>query len=435
MRRSFVIFGALLLTVFLLAPALAQMGGPGAGNAGGQGRGAAARAADREGHETQAREWNNLSETARTRGLERAEEARLFARFTYADGTATGRFVTFSLDPVTGVLRDYAVRSGNSTTSFFATVTPSGFVGNGTPAVHGARLSLDGQNATFSAHNNPTGLFQYRGEGLSVAFEAASGATVTADNNRTATVAISGQHGHVIATGNGTLTVSGTTITVSGAHGVLFAAHPTGNESGMATANLHAVRDALTQDRVGGMLSVVNADGAAVTDATYMGVAMRARNVSQGRANVTVSSPEPAGKSVVIFLDETVVNGTQGANVTVTLDGRPVPRAANAAAALNASTGQGVFHVTNATQGVQVIVSVPGFSEHDIGITTQATTGVTQPTVTTTATPTPTGTTGGTPTPTGSASGGGEGDNGTPGPALAFLVLAFLGAALVLRRR
>lgn len=439
MRRVHATILVLLLSLLLVSPALAQMGGPGAG----MGRGPPDRAADRQGHEMHEREWGNLSETARARGLERAEQAKLFARFTYQDGTASGRFVTFGLDPATGALSDYGVRVNNSTSTFFTSVTPQGFDGNGTPRVHGARLALDGGDQAFSAHNNPTGLFAYRGDNVSVTFTLPDGANATAEaDNRTAMIVVGSLHGHVILNGNGTLTVAGTTITATSTDatgGVLFAAHPAGPDAGVVTANLHAMRDAMARDRLGGILGIVNADGEAVTDATYLGVAMRARNVSQGRANVTVSSDDPAGKAVVLHLDGSVVSPEQLANLTVELDGRAIPRAANATNALlgAAGTPAAAYFVTNATGAVQVIVSVPGFSEHDIGITTTATTG-TGPVVTSPATGTPAGTSPatGSPAPTGTATGGTDGeDNDSPGFGLALAVAALGAVAVLLRRR
>jgi hypothetical protein len=397
------------------------------------------RSADRQGHEMHEREWANLSEAARTRGLERAEQAKLFARFTYANGNATGRFVSFHLDPATGALMDYGVRANNSTTTFFTSVMPAGFVGNGTARVHGAQLVLDGGDQTFRAHNNPTGMFAYRGENVSVTFTLPAGANATAENgNRSAMVTAGNQHGHVILNGNGTLAVSGTTITATatdGMGGVLFAAHP--SDAGIATANLHAMRDAMAQGRLGGMLSVVNAEGSAVTDATYLGVAMRARNVSQGRANVTVDSADPSGKAVVIHLDESIVSAAQMANLTVTLDGRAIPRAANATNALLGASGSpnAAYFVTNASGAVQIIVSVPGFSEHDIGISTTAA-GAGPVVQTPTGGVTPMGATpaGATPTPTGAATTGGDG-NDSPGFGLALLTAALVAVAVLLRRR
>lgn len=443
---------ALLLSLVVLAPALAQTGGPGPGAR----RGPMDRAAERDATGMHEREWSNLSETARTRGLERAEQARLFARFTYANGNASGRFVTFTLDPATGALTNYAVLANNSTSAFFARVAPTGFTGNGTPKVHGATLVLDGGNQTFAAHNNPTGLFAYRGENVSVAFTLAPGANATAESgNRSAQVTVGNLHGHVILNGNGTLNVSATTITATSADpmgGVLFAAHPSGPDAGVATANLHAMRDAVAQGRLGGILSVVDADGAAVGDATYLGVAMRARNVSQGRVNVTVSSPDPAGKSVVIQLDGSIVNASQLASLAVTLDGRAIPRAANATNALLSAPGTpgAAWFVSNGTGGgVQVIVDVPGFSEHDIGISTTAATGpvattpiASTPGGTVPATGTPAGTspaatspaTGATPTPTGTTGNEG-GEKGSPGFGLALLVAALAAVAVLARRR
>lgn len=447
-------FLAILVTALLLSPVLAQGQGQGQGQ-GHQGGPANVRAdrathaaAERDAGRAHEQEFNNLSETARARGLARAEEAKLFGRLDFANGNATGRFVSFGLDAAAGTVRDYTVRSGNNSTLFLSSVTATGWTANGAPRVTGSILRMDGGNVSLAAHNNPTAILVYRGANATVTFTAASNATVTPDNNRTVTVAVGNVHGHVVLHGEGTLAASGATVTLTlGSHGAaLFMAHP--GDAPLATANLHAVRDAIAADKLGGVLSVVNADGRPLTDATYLGVAMRASDVAPGRLNVTVSSPEPAAKSVVINVDGNVLNlTTPGVNLTVTLDGQRLNAAPNATAAAQ-GLAIGTYHVTNATGGgAQVVVSVPGFSEHVIGLSTQAAGTGTTPTVTSPvatspattspattspaatspATTSPAGTTpaGTTPTP----------DADTPAPAVVLVLLVLAALALVVRRR
>lgn len=448
---------ATLLVVSLLILAstgFAQPGNPGTAKGHGGGSHRVDPAADRQAHESHARDWGNLSENARSRGLARAEEAKLFARLTYAEGNATGRFVSFGLDPATGTLTSYAVRHGGgagaapNATLLFSRVTPGGFAGNGTPQVHGARLTLAGANGTLAVHNNPTALLNLRGANLTVTFDAAPGVTFSSDVNRTVLVTAGAFHGHVMTLGEDVdVRVTNASLTVAtGAQGggILFAAHP--GDGGLATANLHAVRDVAASGRVGGLLTVVNADGSAVTDAVHLGVTMRARNVGQGRANVTVSSDDPESRAVVVLLDSTVVNLTApGADLTVTLDGRAIPRAPRAASVLE-GTLQASWHATNATDGrggVQVLVHVPGFSEHHIGIaataagTTPPAPGVTPTPTAGTPTPSPTGATptptAGTPTPTGGSPTPAAPE--TPGFGAPLALLAGLGAAVLVARR
>lgn len=455
--RAATTFLVILVTVLLLSPVLAQGQGPGQGHQGGPGNVRADRAAhaaaERDAGRAHEQELGNLSETARARGLARAEEAKLFGRLDFSNGNATGRFVSFGLDAATGAVRDYTVRSGNNSTLFLASVTPTNWTANGTPRVTGSVLRMDGGDVTLRAHNNPTAILVYRGSNATVTFTAGPNATITPDNNRTATLAVGNAHGHVVLHGEGTLAASGATVTVTlGRHGAaLFMAHPA--DAPLATANLHAVRDAIANDKVGGILSVVNADGRPLTDATYLGVDMRARDVAPGRLNVTVNSPEPAGRSVVINVDGNLLNlTTPGVNLTVTLDGQRLNPAPNASAAAQ-GLAIGTYHATNATGGgAQVVVHVPGFSEHVIGIAAQAPATGTQPVVTSPvatspvttspvatspattspattspATTSPAGTTpaGTTPTP----------DADTPAPAVVLVLLILAALALVVRRR
>lgn len=432
MRKTAILILALLLATAVLSPALAQ----GQGQSKRQGPDGRANA-ERAVHEREAAEWNNVSADARARGLARAEAARLFSGFAYTGGNATGRFVSFGLD--NGTLANYTLR--DNATTFFASVTPSSFGGNGTPRVHGATLRLAGANVTFSAHNNPTGMFAYRAGNASLTLTLALGPNVTAaqDSNRTLTLNTGGMHGHLVVQGNGTYNATGGTVTVAlepGA-GLLFLGHP--SQTPLAS-NLHAVRDAMANDRVGGILNLVATDGAPLQDRVFLGVEMRATKAGQGRAEVIVSSDEPAGKAVVLNLDNATLNLTAGRNVTVTLDGQRVLPATSAAAALNAS--QASYHANASAGGVQVIVNVPGFSDHTIVVqsdapTTATPTGPTLATPTsvvvtpTSASPTPAA---GTPPASPTATSPAPTPADTPAPGLALVVVALACLALLRRR-
>src|SRR5688572_13714510 len=54
-------------------------------------------------------DWQNLSQAQKDAGLARADQHRLFAKFQYANGTASGRFVSFGLNPSTGAMTQFTV--------------------------------------------------------------------------------------------------------------------------------------------------------------------------------------------------------------------------------------------------------------------------------------------------------------------------------------
>lgn len=413
-----------LIALFLVAaPLLASAAGPGRG--GGM-------PAMRASHERDADAFDNLSESAKGHGLDRAENARLFAKLTYANGTASGRFVRFGLNNTTGVVTDYTVLGGNNTTStFFSSVMPTPFNATQDVRVTGSVLRLYGENATLKVHNNPLGLMQWSADGapLTLNFTLAPGASVKNDTaNDTLRINLNGSavHGHVILAGPGNFTSwSNESITVSleANSTLLFAAHPA--EGGLLVSSLHALRDAAGNHTVGAVVNLVNADGSPLTDTTDLGVAAEATEIHNGSAKIHVSGDSPTGRSIVINVDH---DSFPDANVTVMLDNQTLPNGTQQAAF--AAQG-GVANVTRTADGITIVVSVPHFSDHDIVIAAAgATTGTTQttPTATTTTETTPSGTT--TESPTTSSP-----TKGTPGFEAALLVAGAAAAAVLLLRR
>ncbi|HEX2021517.1 MAG TPA: hypothetical protein VHH36_02310, partial [Candidatus Thermoplasmatota archaeon] len=361
MKTRHVVLIAFLLAAVVAAPAL------------GKGPGDHAERSQRMAHDMDEQDFNNLSANARERGLARAEAAKHFARWSYADGNASGRFVSFRLDEETGNLTSFTVVTGNGSTTFFAAVTPDAFEGNGSAKAHGAVLHLDADEGGFSAHNNPTAHFAYTetGAGMNVTFLLAGGANATV-NGTQATVVAGNLHGHVLVTGNATLTLSADNRTLVAAltegDKAVFLGHPA--DAPGATANLHALKDAIAKGRVGAVTTIVDADGAPLEDRASFGVLARAKSVGKGHANLTVESDEPRGRAVVVNLDSSIVDPADDGKVNVTLDGRPVPRAANVTQVLDAQGTSASVFVNRTANGVQVVVYVPGFSAHDLAIST-----------------------------------------------------------------
>lgn len=408
----------------------AGQGGPGRGNASGRGDAgqgnATGRAAERgeTGRAARAREaagWANLSEPTRAKGLARAEEARLFGKLELTDGVAAGRFVSFNL---TGAnVSDYTVRDVAAATSarFLAGVNVTGFAENGTAAVHGATLRLDGDGGSLSAHNNPTGLLTYRAENATLTLEilVPSEVTVTAESAKTMQLAPLDGHGHLILHGNGTMQPPApgagaklVAVTLDPGASLVFMAHPSRS---LVAQNLHKLRDAMANERVGGILTVVKADEAAIQDRVFLGVDMETTSLGPNRAEVVVRSDNPAGKVVVLNLDQTVLTAASGDNVAVTLDGQPLSRD-DSSVVINAT--KAMYHVERFDGGVQVVVNVPAFSDHTVVVSSD-------------------GSSSGAGSSSGGATdnGGGSAAKDAPAAPLALVLAGVVFAALVLARR
>lgn len=431
MRTTVLSLLVALVLVGAAAPALAK--GPGE-------RAQAAREMDE-------RDFNNLTAAAREQGLARAESAKLFARWSYGAGNATGRFVGFTLAESTGAITGFALRGNNTTTPVFASVTPTPFAGNGSAKATGSVLHLAGGDASLAAHNNPLGLLRYSAGNatLGVSYVLADGANATL-NGTQALVSLGSLHGHVVVQGNGTLELSADNRTlvasVPAGGAVVFMGHP--GDAPSATSALHDVKDAIASGQLGAITTVVDAGGAPLEERASFGVTARASSVGKGRANITVSSDDPTGKAVVVNLDGSIIPPGDVGKVNVTVDGVRAARASSLGAVLRGSNATNATVFVNRTDtGVQIVIYLPHFSDREVSITTASAT-TTAPTVATTSptsvvTPTtsPSSPTTASPTTTAtpSATPTAEGGNDTPGFGVLAALLGVAIALLAARRR
>lgn len=249
--------------------------------------------------------------------------------------------------------------------TFLALVHPSSWGGNLSESVHGAVFRMGSDAASVAVHNNPTAQVAVRGQGISVAFGLAAGvAAGNVTRNRTVRLdAAGGAHRHIVVAGNGSLVaVDAESLEAQLADGaVLFLAHP-GNTA--SAAALHDRLDALASGALGGEATVVEGEGEPVQEGESFGVAMRAEHAGQGSVRVRASSDEPRGRAVIVRTDTDTVPAGSPEEVRVLLDGVALERAASAKEALTAAEGQGRAHIEFEAGGIQVIVTIPSFSDH-----------------------------------------------------------------------
>lgn len=313
----------------------------------------------------EAQDWGGANATARERGLDRAQDGRLFGKLEWSGSVATSRFVRFGF--AEGDLTDFAVEGANGSTPYFARVDVDGF--SGAPRATGSVLRALGNETFFAAHANPMGLFSYRVRNavLNMTFTFADGVNATSESPRSFLVSTpGGAHGHVILTEAATFTLAtdGRSANVTlGPHARLLFLH---HERG-ASLSIHALRDAAAADRVGGILTIVGDADGPVQDRVFLsGVTLRAKHAGQGRAEIVASSEAPQPRVVIIHVDPASIGLAEGANVTVTLDGVAVPHGASAGETFNAT--QPLAHVTRSATAIHVAVAVDHFSDRTIVI-------------------------------------------------------------------
>lgn len=409
-------------------------GGPGMMGGGEHRRGPMMNASEEQQHGQEMR-WQNLTTGQRFAGLQRAEQARLFANFAAVFGAAAGRFLSFTYDNATGALQNYTVRDPTVNVTFFARVAPGAWGGNLSEAVHGAVFRLSTDAASITAHNNPAGLLALRGADLNVTFDLGAGVAPAGNVTANRTVRLvgpSGGHGHIVVAGNGTLAaVDADTFQASVAGGaVLFMAHPGNSSHGLY---LHERIDGMVMGQVGGDLTVVEGQGASLDAGESLGVTLRPDGVGMGKVRVRAASEDPRGRAVIVRTDTQTVPAGKPEEVRVLLDGVALGLAAAPDVLSGTAAGRGRANVSIAAGSIQVIVGIANFSEHvvDVEYASAATPPSPPPPPPPDATPPSPPTTPPTPPPSPPASGGAS----TPGPGAAVALGALAAVALALRGR
>ncbi len=322
---------------------------------------------------SQADHWQNLGAEKRAMAQERAEQARLFSLFEYADGELNGTFMSLSFDEADGTLSDVRVHDGNVTATTFTEVTVDPFQADGDPLVAGAVFHAFADNLTLSAHNNPTAQLRYTaGQATNVTFTLAEGLTHNEAGPALRFDTAEGPHFHmVLGDENSTLTVSddNSTVEASLAPGASLSVLTHPSQASAPSANLHERILALEEENLGAEMSVVNANGTPASEVSEYGVSMRATRADNGTVEAEVESNETRGRAVILNVDEADLNGSAPEEITVSLDGQAIEATANARTVLEASPGTPAqFAVTGSEGALQVTVFVPGFSVHTLTV-------------------------------------------------------------------
>lgn len=366
--------------------------------------------------------FDGLNETQMQKGLDRAEKHGLFSKLACTGGACSGKFVAFGFNASTGALSNYQDLSdkGNATL-FFNSVTPTP-ASAGSVDVKGSLLRFNGTAWDLKVHNNPTAAFAYRASAASsVQFNLAPGVSIVPSNDTKEVKVLAGViHGHILTSGNASIVVAGSSITVSLSAGesAAFRAHPA-----KGADNLHDENAALKSHKLGATLRIADAGGVAAEDGTEFDVHASTRSIGKNHVELDIDSAQHEGRVLFLTIDgETLSPGNVTAFVA-SLNGTVIPRVATAAEASANNGPLGAVAFVRSTDGLStvVVVRVPHFSSYALALAQLPASGSS-------------GTTSG--TAAGATSGSTAGSTTSQGaPALGILALGAIGVAALARRR
>jgi len=301
----------------------------------------------------------------------KAENAYMFGVFSMEETTVDGRFLEFGYTE--GALYDYTV-TGESGVLVFESVEIQDFQSISEPKMDGAVFTMDGDGVRLMAHNNPTGMLQItsvkENVSVKVMLELAEGMVLVKSTNGTYELAGSGMNG-LIRTGGADLSVIGSTVEIEIGYAghMMFSAMPQKGYGSYEYRRSYMM--ALMNGSIDTELNVVTSNGMSLTQKfEYQGkVQMQVRSLNKNKICVMVESHEHKGKVVSIGVDRETMGYAHRDQVRVKIDGKELKRGGSADEVLECSSEtEGLYWVEESPDGLQALVYVPHFSEHEIVI-------------------------------------------------------------------
>lgn len=309
----------------------------------------------------------------------------LFAPFYYSNGAVDGHFIDFLYDDTTGTVMNYTVHTENGTLRIFSKIAIDGFDPD-TPFIRGAVLHADNGSVQVIVHDNPTGMYHVVSNNtpVSISFQLADGVRIAQIIECHETNVFAGRKAVLISAGSveGVLIIDGGTIdnsmvedgtpsnlTVTG-NVIIF--RLMGSIYGRNQIFEEALLYAVTQNRIGGEISLIASDGSAMYDIMEYHHRFRITVMSAVRNSVMlqVSSEDHEGKVVVVNFDRETMDAGEN-SIKVNIDGNEVREVSDICGVLFATGSNAtdaVFSVMSDGDICHLMIYIPAFSTHVIKI-------------------------------------------------------------------
>ena len=309
--------------------------------------------------------------------MRNAENAKMFGTFTYDATTekVSGRFVEFTVSQ-DGRISDYTVKRSDTSIKVFDEAYMRDFTPMGSPRVEGAMFRYTGSDAMIMAHNNPPAVLHFTTQNSmdTAVYVLADGFTATKlPESYNVRIEGNGLIGYII-NGNSTVSIDNGTITIvlPAASQSLFRAIPVDGIVGQM--NQAKIMEKIQEGKVIGEVSVSAYSGEKSSDMMQYQhqVQLQVQNAQQNKLEIKVSAQYPEGKCVVINIDKGTMALSGNQQIMVKMDGQKMEKA-DIDTVLNAHDSKGRYNVAEGSNGYQICVYIPHFSDHTLTVETENT--------------------------------------------------------------
>jgi hypothetical protein len=345
--------------------------------------------------EQRIRDWrervNNTSNELMWRWCEGREDIQwmrerhwFFGNLSYENGLVAGKFIRFIFNEQNGNILAYTLKRDEGNITVFDSISLDNFKAKENPNVlYGSNWICRGENIILNAHDNPTAFLKINviDGNNSLVFDLGNNFSA----NRTWSenvISINGEsiRGKLIIVGpiwwrnNKTCNVSieegFINISLSERFSVFFMVNPIrGFGVGISNEFQDHIEDAISKCRVGARIYVQSANRTQnrTHSMLYSDINLRCR-ADKGRIEVNVSSEEEGGQTIVIDIDNETFNVININKIQVRYDGELIDKASNYSDILNPDddNGKPEYLIVVGSDGIQILVSIPSFSEHVI---------------------------------------------------------------------
>lgn len=345
--------------------------------------------------EQRIRDWkervNNSSEEFMWRWCEGKEDFQwmrerhwFFGNLSYENGLVAGKFIRFMFNELNANILAYTLKRDEGNITVFDSIKLDNFNAKESPEVlSGSHWICRGENIALDAYDNPTAFLKINIiEGNnSLVFDL--GSNFSANKTRSKNViSIAGEsiRGKLIIVGpkwwrsNKTSNISieegFINISLSERFSIFFMASPIrGFGVGITDERQDWIEDAISNCRIGARVFVQfrNRTYNRTQTMMYNDIQLRCK-AEKGRIEVNVSSEEEGGQTIVIDVDNETFNVIDINRIQVRYDGEIIDIASNYSDILNPDDddGKAEYLILIGSDGIQILVSIPSFSEHVI---------------------------------------------------------------------
>ena len=307
-----------------------------------------------------------------------------FGNLSYENGLVAGKFIRFIFNELNANILSYTLKRDEGNITVFDSIKLDNFKAKDNPAVlYGSHFISKGENITLDAYDNPTALLKINVlEGNNyLVFDLGSNFSANKTSLKNV-ISIVGEsiRGKLIIVGpmwwrsNKTCNISieegFVNISLPERFSVLFMANPIrGIGIGISDERQDLIEDAISNCRIGARIFVQfrNRTQNRTQSLLYSDLNLHCK-ADKGRIEINVSSEEEGGQTIVVDVDNETFNIININRIQVKYDGQIIDMASNYSDILNPDddNGKAEYLVVIGSDGVQILVSIPSFSEHVI---------------------------------------------------------------------